>query len=217
MINRPVPIACPRTGHHFIRTYENAFPADFCQALIDRYDSDVRFRRQGEIGNHLVRPSFKRCLETPITGVWKDLDDKVLELTRGAVNLYAKDVPLFGLIQSGCSLTDTGYLLQVYQPSSTDLDAGGDGFDWHCDSATASSRGRLLAIIIYLNDVAEGGQTEFRAQQISVRPTTGSVLLFPPTFEYEHRGVTPISNRKAIVTSFISFKDLPHAYDAADR
>lgn len=217
MINRPAPLPCPNTGNHFIRLYDGIFSAEICQELLRRYDTDTRFRRQGEIGKGIVRPSFKRCLESPVTGVWKDLDDQVLELTRRSVELYAKDVPLFGVIRTGCKLTDTGYLLQVYEPSTNNIDSGGDGFDWHCDSATASSRGRLLAVIAYLNDVQVGGQTEFRAQGLSIRPRTGSVLLFPPTFEYEHRGVTPVSNRKAIITTFVCFTDLPHAYDAADR
>jgi hypothetical protein len=62
---------------------------------------------------------------------------------------------------------------------------------------------RILAFILYLNDVEEGGETEFITLNRLVKPETGKVLCFPCNFMFPHKGNIPISNDKYIVTAFV--------------
>ena len=62
---------------------------------------------------------------------------------------------------------------------------------------------RLLAFILYLNDVEEGGETEFMTLNRLVKPETGKVLCFPCNFMFPHKGNIPLSNDKYIVTAFV--------------
>jgi len=61
---------------------------------------------------------------------------------------------------------------------------------------------RDLSFIIYLNDVTSGGETYFHNQDIYIKPTQGSILIFPSSFEYSHQGITPESNDKYIIVTF---------------
>ena len=65
---------------------------------------------------------------------------------------------------------------------------------------------RVITFLWYLNDVAEGGETEFWAKH-RIKPEAGKLLLFPATWTYPHRGMMPISNDKYIITGWIYFHD----------
>ena len=74
-------------------------------------------------------------------------------------------------------------------------------FDWHCDAVTPESINRILVMFFYLNNVDEGGETIF--SDISVKPKAGSVVCFPPTWQYPHKGNTPISGPKYVISSYV--------------
>lgn len=66
--------------------------------------------------------------------------------------------------------------------------------------------GRVLAFMWYLNDVAEGGDTVFfndSFAEIRIRPTAGTLLLFPTNWTFTHGGSTPLSDDKYIVNGWI--------------
>ncbi|NMP30404.1 2OG-Fe(II) oxygenase [Thalassotalea sp. M1531] len=82
----------------------------------------------------------------------------------------------------------------------------------HPSDPEQKSLHRVLLWLIYLNDVEEGGQTEFLYQQASIQPTTGSIVLSPCGFTHTHRGTTPISNDKYVLASWISYKPASELY-----
>ena len=65
---------------------------------------------------------------------------------------------------------------------------------------------RVLTFLWYINDVEEGGETEFWASH-RIKPEAGKLLLFPATWTYPHRGMMPISNDKYIVTGWIYLQE----------
>ena len=65
-----------------------------------------------------------------------------------------------------------------------------------------SERGnRIGTVLVYLNDVEEGGETTF--PEFQVKPKKGSLLLFPATWSYLHSGNIPKSGDKYIITGWI--------------
>lgn len=96
-------------------------------------------------------------------------------------------------------IQDTGFRVQEYKK--------GIGFyREHIDGGmndSSSTQRRVLAAIVYLNDVDVGGETYFREHNISVPAKAGSICLFPTHWTYPHQGCLPISNDKWIISTFI--------------
>jgi hypothetical protein len=75
---------------------------------------------------------------------------------------------------------------------------------WHCEH-DAGLHDRILSWILYLNDVEEGGETEFLYQSLRFKPRAGTFILFPAHFTHTHRGNPPLSGVKYIATGWIEF------------
>jgi hypothetical protein len=81
---------------------------------------------------------------------------------------------------------------------------------WHCESdGTPGGEQRVLSWILYLNDVEEGGETEFLYQSLRFAPKMGTFILFPAYFTHTHRGNPPLSGDKYIATGWIEFLNTP--------
>ena len=62
-----------------------------------------------------------------------------------------------------------------------------------------------MVFLWYLNDVTEGGETEFCDLGIKVAPRTGRLLMFPPYWMFQHAGRPPVSNDKYILSTYLMF------------
>ena len=62
---------------------------------------------------------------------------------------------------------------------------------------------RVITFIWYLNNVEEGGHTDFFGGKIKIKPEKGKLVLFPASWCYPHCGRTPISNNKYIITNWV--------------
>ncbi|MBB3168951.1 2OG-Fe(II) oxygenase [Simiduia aestuariiviva] len=100
--------------------------------------------------------------------------------------------------------------------------AGKGGYHhWHSEvyphpaDPRQDSLHRVLVFMYYLNDVAEGGETEFLYQARKVRPSAGSLVLFPTDFTHTHRGCVPASEDKYILTSWVLFQPAAQLYGRA--
>jgi len=65
---------------------------------------------------------------------------------------------------------------------------------------------RAFVFSIYLNDVEEGGETEFLHFSKRVKPKTGRIVIWPAAFPYLHRGNPPLSGEKYILTSWMMLR-----------
>ena len=81
----------------------------------------------------------------------------------------------------------------------------GGYYDWHSDfDPFEKSVNRVLAIIVYLNNVDEddGGSTEFNSGK-KIQPEIGKILIFPADWFHLHRGNMVKKNVKYIVATFL--------------
>ena len=75
---------------------------------------------------------------------------------------------------------------------------------WHCEyhnHHTANSR--VLAFTLYLNDITDGGETEFLHQHMRVKPVQNRFIMWPAYFTHLHRGNPPLKKDKYIVTGWV--------------
>ena len=81
----------------------------------------------------------------------------------------------------------------------------GERFDEHVDVYNKNSCGRALVFLFYLND--NDGNTFFPNHELYIQPKRGRVLMFPPTWEYPHSGLSPSNNSKYILRTVITTQD----------
>ena len=85
--------------------------------------------------------------------------------------------------------------IQHYEP--------GEGyFNWHCERGMTQTHQRGLVFMTYLNDVANGGQTQWLHQKKEVQPKKGTVCFFPAGFTHTHRGNAVYTHDKYIATGW---------------
>ena len=91
----------------------------------------------------------------------------------------------------------TGFNVQHTKP--------GEFFTWHSDDYYDPNAHegyfRAISYLIYLNDVEEGGETEF-IDGFKALPKRGHICLFPCTWSFVHRGVPPVSGDKYIIAGW---------------
>ena len=185
----------------FIVEVINSLDPAFCQHAIDKFEQDED-KGIGESANG--DDQVKKSTDLHITSKpqeWGE-EDKVFfsALGQGIQTYNRAMVERFPAtpvsVYSGLDnmITDSGYQIQ-----RTEV---GEYFHWHSDSLFESGTSRVLAYIWYLNDVGSGGETEF-INGAKITPEQGKLVLFPTTWTYVHRGVSPVSGTKYICTGWV--------------
>ena len=79
---------------------------------------------------------------------------------------------------------------------------------WHIEHGKGfDNEPRAFVFSIYLNDVEEGGETEFLHFSKRVKPKAGRIVIWPAGFPYVHRGNPPLSgDGKYILTSWMMLR-----------
>jgi len=175
---------------------DNALSADVCHNMIERFEAAKEEQYQGRIGQMESEDlDIKRSTDLVISGKphWKDVDAALFGSLAGGIKFMRQTHTFFG-----GRFKDFGYAIQ--------RTSAGEFFHWHVDSGSHSFSDRQLVAIWYLNDVpGPGGETEFRHQDIKIKPACGKLVLFPPFWTHEHRGVELQQGIKYIATTWVLF------------
>lgn len=75
--------------------------------------------------------------------------------------------------------------------------------NWHTEQSFGDMADRALVWMLYLNDVEQGGTTEFLFQGVTIKPKAGTFVLWPAGITHPHRGNPPYSNDKYIITGWM--------------
>lgn len=101
--------------------------------------------------------------------------------------------------------------IQKYPPN-------GGYFSWHTERMNPASMRRHLVFMTYLNDVEEGGETEFYYQGVKIKPERGLTLIWCSDWTHIHRGIPAPNESKMIVTGWYSYNmDEWYGTDCPDR
>jgi hypothetical protein len=191
-----MPILTEIKPNTHIYEQREALDSDFCAQLIDRFEDAPEEHYPGRVGQHIEENlSIKQSTDMVISGKphWKDADTALFRSLGRALQELKQQHSFF----QG-RFKDFGYAIQKTSP--------GEFFHWHVDSGSHSFSDRQLVAIWYLNDVpGPGGQTEFKHQAVSIQPEVGKLLIFPPFWTHEHRGVTLEHGVKYIATTWVLF------------
>jgi len=180
----------------FIYEVRGALAPEVCREMVRRFEASPQHQYEGRIGQTQSRDlSVKRSTDMTVSDKpeWRDVDQLLFRSMGAALLRFREKYPFF----KG-RFKDMGYAIQRTNP--------GEYYHWHIDGGSHEFSYRQLVAVWYLNDVSgPGGETEFLFQGVKVRPEEGKLLLFPPFWTHEHRGVTLQQGVKYIATTWVVF------------
>ncbi len=80
-------------------------------------------------------------------------------------------------------------------------------YKWHFERANPASSLRHLVFMTYLNDVNDGGETEWYYQKLKIKPKKGLTVIWPVDWTFTHRGIPSKTETKYIITGWFSYKN----------
>jgi hypothetical protein len=191
------------TTENFIGIYEDAFTKEYCDSVIEHFNNA---EKAGFTVNRQQQQRNVSKLNKDDTQLYGHSEFSLagtLELiTKFNVVFWEKVYPeyadTFAELKGYANHASYAYKIQ-----KTEI---GQGYHiWHSETTNRQLCNRILAWTLYLNDVEEGGETEFLYYPKRVKPKAGTFVLWPAGFTHTHRGNPPISNTKYIVTGWIEF------------
>jgi len=185
----------------FIGVYDNYILPEECDRAIKLFESQHKFKNTiDRMLNENSSINIKK--DTQFFAAPKNIDVWWEELKVMIYNFdiawqhYIKHTGAFDIYDQG-PFNYTDLKIQKTLPT--------EGYHlWHVEYGKYSwNKSRAFAFTIYLNDVDEGGETEFLHFSKRVQPKKGRIVIWPASFPYVHRGNPPLSGEKYILTSWM--------------
>lgn len=196
-----------------IRVYKNAYTDEFCDSVIDTWESLTKNEEESEdhdwseVGKRRDKAIFMNSWtgDTPESEVAKRrlVAEGVASVLSPSVNSYLKDVGIYNEVY--CEMDSVK--VQKY-----DHTRGGGYYVFHSEQGSKNDNylRRLLTYTLYLNDVPEGeGETEFLNQGFRYSPCKGDLVIFPAFFTHIHRGNPVYTTDKYIATGWMLWSNKP--------
>ena len=175
---------------------------ELCNQMIEFFEKNPDRHIKGQTAGG-IDENVKKC--TDITIRPEELKDKKFEI----FNKYFENLfqcfndykEQYDFLKSFVKKLHIGpFNIQKYFP--------GDHFNkFHAERTNLSTIHRLFAWMTYLNDVEEGGTTDFDYYKIKVKPKAGKTLIWPAEWTHVHRGSILKGGEKYIITGWLHFTD----------
>ena len=190
--------------NNFIGVYDNYITKEECNKAIQLYEEQNKFNntinRMTIEKMPILQKQDKQFFAMPnnINFWWDDLKSLIFNFDMawkhycthtGAQDAYGGEPFHFTNIKIQKTLPTEGYHV------------------WHLEHGVGYGiEPRAFVFSIYLNEVEEGGETEFINFSKRVKPKTGRIAIWPAGFPYVHRGNPPLSGEKYILTSWMMLR-----------
>ena len=203
----------------FIGVFPNVASGEYCDKVINRFDylQETQGEGRGKIWTRQEIEGIPTTLkenDTYFLGgtngdhlpleeedvILMTLDMSILiEFSEIVWNCYEKYVEKYGILKDlSLHKIAPGVRIQKYKPSQ--------GYHlWHSDNDRMLTGHRVVVVILYLNTVEEGGETEFLYQQKRISPIQGTLSFHPACWTHTHRGNPPLKGNKYILTTWLEF------------
>ena len=174
-----------------------------CDEIIDLFEANKELQQEGGVGLGNVDKRIKNSTDLIVQPTDIEREDyhslkkfmKILHLCYLAYSEQWDIIPTFmNKIHIG------RFNIQCY-------DSGGHFNKLHSERMSFGTMHRLLAWMTYLNDVQEGGETEFPYYGLKIKPQKGKTLIWPAEWTHAHRGCPVGEDKKCIVTGWMHFPE----------
>tara|TARA_R100001015_G_C4629774_1_gene190883 strand:- start:1948 stop:2541 length:594 start_codon:yes stop_codon:yes gene_type:complete len=188
---------------NFIGVYDNYITEEECKKAIQLFEDQDKFNKTvNRIGFEkasILKKQDQQFFAAPFNiKVWWDELKSLIFNYEMAFKHYAENIGANEAYGVPFRLTD----LKIQKTLPT------EGYHvWHIEhGAGYNNEPRAFVFSVYLNDVEDGGETEFLHFSKRVKPKTGRIVIWPSGFPYLHRGNPPLSGEKYILTSWMMLR-----------
>tara|TARA_B100000287_G_scaffold40208_1_gene36624 strand:- start:2948 stop:3550 length:603 start_codon:yes stop_codon:yes gene_type:complete len=172
-----------------------------CASCIEWFWNNDDLHQQGQVyggDDSITNASLHTNLERKNTiQAYPSPDDPIsdfmTEVMTDGWKEYSKTLPT----PQGQPMSFSDYSVRVYYK-------GQGKFLEHVDQSAGPNVIRTFGIILYLNTVEEGGETDFMDYKLKIKPEAGKLVIFPCNYLFRHEGTIPLSEDKYIITSFLN-------------
>ena len=175
---------------------------NLCKQIIDFFEDNKNLQRKGET-SYGVNEKVKKSTDITIDPI--DLQKKEYAI----FNDYFKRLnecfldykKQYSFLETFLKKVHIGHFnIQKYLE--------GDHFaQLHSERTGLSNLHRIFAWMTYLNDVEDGGTTDFDYFKIKVKPERGKTLIWPAEWTHAHSGSVLKRGSKYIITGWMHFTD----------
>jgi len=183
---------------------QNAWTEEECEVYINQFEEHFYdFKKHSDLPSAFgygdtqfkSRGLGRKDYQVFIPFVLRDKFEEIQDTVYKALSIYKENVS---------SLAEDNLI--SYYSKLQKTKCGDAGYSvWHKEQTSGSACNRALAWMIYLNDVDNGGETEFLYQQTKFSPKAGNLLMWPAGYTHPHRGNPPYSNDKYVLTGWFYY------------
>lgn len=187
------------TIDNFISVWEQAYSPEYCNQIIDYFNNfeetnALHNRRNEGRESHVIDDETIFIDEYNLihtTTFYKEFYNSFWQF-------YDEYATKYSILKDSDNHNSYGARIQRTR-------VGGGYHAWHYESSSRAVSNRLCAWMLYLNDVKEGGETEFLYLHKRIKAKQGTFVMWPAGFTHTHRGNPPLSNNKYIITGWLEF------------
>ena len=188
------------SSQNYIYQRKKALTSKECEELLELFETASNLHEVGKVGiEGRLDPKQKKCTEVlfDVRSLTQGHFKPVSKALYDACESYKKQYPSLDKTQRW-TIAPT-FKMQRYFPTE-------GYFTLHSENEGGSDQNKMMAWMIYLNDVTDGGYTKFPAQKVKFQPRRGTVLLWPAYWTHPHQGITSHSQSKYILTGWYRYE-----------
>jgi hypothetical protein len=157
------------------------------------------------VGYQQLMPEYRNCHDFKYKhGIMPSTSKQIQTLEKTYSYLYYRQLQA---VKKYCKTYNIGELryweamnLVKYGPGEHFQEHHDHGYSYNC----------TVSLVLYLNDDYQGGEINFRLQNLMIKPEAGDLFVFPSNFMYPHRAMPVISGTKYSLVTMLDYSDKFH-------
>ena len=191
-----------------IFVYHDVIPTD----AIDRLEAVLANERnpyrymEAMVGYGMKMPEYRDCLDFKFkkSDIQGDNSSAGLELQDIWQSVYDKSIQPVKNYANHFRLGELRYWEAMnfvkYGPGQHFQEHHDHGYSYNC----------VVSLVGYPNDDYEGGEINFRLQNLTIKPKAGDLFVFPSNFMYPHRAMPVKSGVKHSIVTMLDYSEKFH-------
>lgn len=188
---------------NFIELYPNAITSEECKVACDRMDTIISRPDPGS--SCILSDDSSRTDWNIFSGSYGSMNPTENIILQAVADCWRKYSSQYEITsRSAYELISPGWKFQRSED-------GGGFHRWHYEQGSGVDCNTRFAVwMLYLNTVEDGGKTEFKYQDLQVKPEAGTMVIWPAAYTHIHRANPDLIGKKYIATGWFNFPEKKH-------